>query len=148
MARRSSHPWERRTVLSTDWAETGSSLQMFNSTHTLVGLSLARTGLDRWAPGATWAALIASNLPDIDIVTQFAGTTTYLEYHRGITHTIIGTPVLSLALAGVMYVTTGGHRPPLQGSAESRGRAFRKYFFIALIAMSTHPVLDWMNTYG
>src|SRR5215475_13682193 len=75
---------------------------MFNSTHTLVGLAVARTGLDRWTPLATWTAVIASNLPDMDIVTQFAGTTTYLSHHRGFTHTIFGTPILAFALAGVM----------------------------------------------
>ena len=74
---------------------------MFNSTHTLVGLALARTGLDRWIPRAALTAVIAANLPDIDIVTQFAGTTTYLNYHRGLSHTIVGTPLLSFALACV-----------------------------------------------
>ena len=108
---------------------------MFNSTHTLVGLALARTGLDRWAPHATWAAVIAANLPDIDILAQFAGTTTYLDYHRGITHTIVETPLLCLAFADVMF-------------AVSRGKAFWKYFLIAIIAMSTHLLLDWTNTYG
>ncbi|WP_410964399.1 metal-dependent hydrolase, partial [Salmonella sp. SAL4447] len=71
-------------------------------THTLVGIALARTSLDRVAPFATWTAIIASNLPDIDIVAQFWGTDAYLDHHRGITHAIISLPVLSLALAGLM----------------------------------------------
>ena len=107
---------------------------MFNSTHTLVGLALARTGLDKWAPRATWAAIIASNLPDIDIVTQFAGTASYLDHHRGITHTVLGTPILSFALAAVMAV--------------GNWSTLWRYFFISLIAMATHPVLDFTNTYG
>jgi inner membrane protein len=107
---------------------------MFNSTHTLVGLAVARTGLDKWAPRATWAAIIASNLPDLDIVTQFAGTAAYLDHHRGITHTILGTPFLALALAAVMTV---GHWPRLW-----------RYFAVSLIAMATHPLLDFANTYG
>ena len=76
---------------------------MFNSTHTLVGFALARVGLDRWAPHAVWTAVIASNLPDIDIATEFHNTATYIAYHRGITHTVVGVPLLSLALAGVMH---------------------------------------------
>jgi inner membrane protein len=113
---------------------------MFNSTHTLVGFSLARSGLDRWAPYATWTAVVAANLPDIDILTQPGGTAAYLEYHRGITHAIVGVPVLSLILAGVMYGLTkawGDIRVP-----------FWKHYSIALIAMATHPVLDFTNTYG
>jgi inner membrane protein len=114
---------------------------MFNSTHTLVGLAVGRTGLDRWIPRAAWAAVVASNLPDIDIVTQFAGTTTYLDHHRGFTHTILGIPVLSLALAGLMCAVT-------RSVNTSRPAMFWKYLLIAFIAMSTHPLLDWANTYG
>src|SRR5215471_15823788 len=106
---------------------------MFNSTHTLVGLALAKTGLGQWERRATLAAVIASNLPDIDIVTQFAGTTTYLNYHRGITHTIVGTPLLSVLLASVTYAAVRGYR-------EWRGVTLWRYLLIAILAMSTHPL--------
>src|SRR5262249_45746533 len=89
----------------------------------------------------TWTAVIASNLPDIDIVTQFGGTTTYLDYHRGFTHTIVGTPILSLALAAVIYAAVYGFR-------SFKSAVFGRYFLIALISMSTHPLLDWANNYG
>ena len=106
---------------------------MFNSTHTFVGLTIARTGLDRWVPRAAITAVIAANLPDIDIVTGFAGTATYLRYHRGITHTFVGIPLLALIFTGAMY-------PFL--------RNFLKTYVVALIAMGTHPALDFANTYG
>jgi inner membrane protein len=106
---------------------------MFNSTHTFVGLAIARSGMDRWVPRAAVTAVVAANLPDIDIVTALSGTATYLKYHRGITHTIIGIPVLALVLAVVMYVFSG---------------SFWKTYLLALIAMATHPVLDFANTYG
>ncbi len=106
---------------------------MFNSTHTLVGLAIARTGLDRWAPCATATALIATNLPDIEIVTGLANTRTFVEYHRGITHSFIGIPVLSLALALGIYIFSG---------------SFWKTFITALLVMATHPALDYANTYG
>jgi inner membrane protein len=106
---------------------------MFNSTHTLVGLAIARTGLDRWVPYATATALIATNLPDIEIITGLASTPTYIEYHRGITHTFIGIPILSLALALGMYIFSEN---------------FWKTFLVALAVMATHPALDYANTYG
>src|SRR5215813_4450524 len=97
---------------------------MVNTTHTLVGILLARTGLDRWAPYATGTAVLAANLPDIDIVTRFAGNATWVSYHRGITHTIVGIPILSLLLAVAMTAISG-----TQPLVES----FRKHFAVALI---------------
>ncbi len=106
---------------------------MFNSTHTLAGLVVARTGFDRWVPHAAWTAVIAANLPDIDGFTTFWGNPTYIEYHRGITHTLIGVPVLALVLATIMHLLSGN---------------FRKHFLLALIVTATHPLLDFANTYG
>src|SRR3989442_9866194 len=106
---------------------------MFNSTHTLVGLAIARIGFDSWVPRAAITAVVAANFPDIDIVTAFSSTGTYLEYHRGITHTFLGVPLLALALTAVLSVFSG---------------SFWKTYLVALISMATHPLLDYTNTYG
>lgn len=106
---------------------------MFNSTHTLLGLAAARTGTDRWVACAATTAVIASNLPDIDILTGLNGTAAYLDYHRGITHSFIGVPILSLVLALAMWRFTGN---------------FRRTFVLAFLVMATHPLLDYSNTYG
>jgi inner membrane protein len=106
---------------------------MFNSTHTFVGLAVARSGVDKWAPHAAATAVIASNLPDIDIITMFSGTAAYIDLHRGITHTLMGVPVLALLLAAAMSLFTG---------------KFWRTYAVALIAMATHPLLDYANTYG
>jgi membrane-bound metal-dependent hydrolase YbcI (DUF457 family) len=106
---------------------------MFNSTHTFVGLAIARTGAGRWARYGTATAIIAANLPDIDIITSFWGTAAYLDHHRGITHSIAGIPFLALLLTCAMYFFSGN---------------FGKTYAIALIAMATHPALDFLNSYG
>ena len=106
---------------------------MFNSTHTLVGLSMARCGLERRAKYAVWTAVIAGSLPDIDLVSQFNGAASYITYHRGMTHTMPAIVVLSLFLAAAMHWLTGG---------------FRGHFVTALLVMTTHPALDFLNTYG
>jgi inner membrane protein len=106
---------------------------MFNSTHTLVGLAIARTAAGNGVRRAAVIAAIASNLPDIEIVTGFFGTPAYIEFHRGITHTLIGVPVLALLLAGAVHFFSGN---------------FRKTYVLALIVMATHPLLDYANTYG
>jgi inner membrane protein len=76
---------------------------MFNTTHTLVALALAKAGFDRWSRHASWTAVIASNLPDIDIAAGLYDMPAYIEYHRGITHSVVGIPLLSIVLAAVMY---------------------------------------------
>jgi inner membrane protein len=106
---------------------------MFNSTHTLVGLGMARCGLERWAPRAVWTAVIAASLPDIDLIAQFNGAASYITYHRGITHSVPGIVVLSLLLGWAMHGISPG---------------FRGHFAVALLVMATHPALDFLNTYG
>lgn len=106
---------------------------MFNSTHTLVGLAMARTGLDDWVPFAAVTAVIAANLPDIEVLSGLTGTAAYLDNHRGITHTFIGVPVLAFIFAAAMYYFSGN---------------FWKTFAISFAAMCTHPALDYLNTYG
>ena len=126
-----------RNCLHREWAQytiTAHAVQssMFNSTHTLVGIAVARTAPARWVPYAAASAVIAANLPDIDFL-ALGNMPSYLEHHRGLTHTFIGVPLLSVALAASMYFFTGN---------------FWRTHTIALIAMATHPLLDYANTYG
>src|SRR5437667_1621891 len=81
---------------------TGQS-SMFNSTHTFVGLEIARTGLDDWVPRAAITAVIASNFPDIDIITDLSCSAAYLEYNRGITPTFQEVQLVVLAFTAVIY---------------------------------------------
>ena len=106
---------------------------MFNSTHTFVGLAIARTGAGKWAPRAAVTAVIASNFPDIDSIAGLWGTGAYLDHHRGITHSLIGVPVFALLLSAVMYFFSGKFWPT---------------YAVALISMGTHPALDYLNSYG
>src|SRR2546425_11547494 len=85
---------------------------MDNLTHTLTGVALSQAGLNRKTRFATLALVIGSNLPDVDIVTRLAGSATYLKYHRGITHSVLGVIVLSALLAGAIYYLGGAARPP------------------------------------
>ncbi|HXU09913.1 MAG TPA: metal-dependent hydrolase, partial [Blastocatellia bacterium] len=64
---------------------------MDNLTHTLLGLSIAKAGLERATPLATTTLVISSNLPDVDVLGRLrGGTLGYLEYHRGFTHGFVG----------------------------------------------------------
>ena len=113
---------------------------MFNSTHSLLVIAIAKSGLDRWTPHATSVAIITSNFPDIDSFTLFANSAVYLEHHRGITHSVFAIPFMATFLAGVIYRLSFHSR---KGWANFRG-----LFGICLIVMMTHPLLDYLNPYG
>src|ERR687896_580191 len=76
---------------------------MENLAHTLLGLSMAKSGLERATPLAAATPVISSNLPDIDVIVQLSGgTVSYLEHHRGFTHSFLGLAVLSVALTALL----------------------------------------------
>lgn len=109
---------------------------MDNLTHTLVGAALAEAGLKRVTPLATPTLLIAANIPDIDIVSGAFGPAAYLEWHRGITHSIAGFPIIAFLLAGVVHLLARRRAP------------FWRLLGLSLIATATHPLLDFTNSYG
>ena len=77
---------------------------MDNLTHTLFALTVARTPLSRAGRGTAAALVLASNAPDIDIVTLARGTTSYLKWHRGPTHGPLGIIGLGLVSAALVWV--------------------------------------------
>ena len=117
---------------------------MDNITHTLTGIAISQAGFNRKTRFATLALVIGSNLPDIDSLSGFWGGVTYLEHHRGITHSIIGVAALGIALAAGTYFlgervrpkTTG---PPLDG---------RWLLLACCVATGIHLLLDSTNSYG
>jgi len=117
-----------------------------NLTHSLVGLTAAKAGLERLSPGATALCLLAANAPDADIVVlAFGDRWDFLQHHRGITHAIVGVTALAILLPLSFYFVDRlwsrfRNRPPtvrLQG-----------LMLASLIVSATHPLLDWTNNYG
>src|SRR6266699_7080682 len=119
---------------------------MDNLTHTLTGVALSQAGLNRKTRFATLALVIGSNLPDVDIVTRLAGSATYLKYHRGITHSVLGVIVLSALLAGTIYYLGRAARPPKKRATPPLDG--RWVLAICLIALASHVLMDLTNTYG
>jgi membrane-bound metal-dependent hydrolase YbcI (DUF457 family) len=73
-----------------------------NITHSLFAVTLANAGLRRAGRGTTAALVIASNIPDIEVLTAFTGgRVAYLAAHRGPTH---GPLALALAVAAAAVV--------------------------------------------
>jgi inner membrane protein len=105
-------------------------------THTATGLFLCRAGLRRWTPLAAPILMLASNSPDIDIVTLGGGSLNYLHFHRHLTHSLIALPVM--AILPVILVRLIARKPVKWLGA----------FAAAAIAVLIHLLLDLTNIYG
>ncbi len=115
---------------------------MDNVTHTLIGLSLAKAGLGNNTPLAVPALFIGANLPDVEIVWQL-GRSSFLESHRGLSHTPLGIVGLSFLLAAALWLYHRFKQP-----ASGRTPALIPLWGLSVAGMMTHPFLDFLNDYG
>src|SRR5215213_2628655 len=119
---------------------------MDNLTHSLVGLTAAKAGLEKLSPGATTLCVIAANAPDSDIVVlAFGDRWTFLHHHRGITHAIVGVIALAVILPLIFY---GVDRLWSRYKDQPPQTKLKGLMLASFIASATHPFLDWTNTYG
>ncbi|HEY6292727.1 MAG TPA: metal-dependent hydrolase [Terriglobia bacterium] len=117
---------------------------MDNLTHTLTGIALSQAGLNRKTRFATLALILGSNAPDVDIVARFGGSTAYLEYHRGITHSLVGLTGLAFVLTALIYFPGRRLKPkPFAPSLDGRW-----LLVLCSIALLCHLLLDFTNAYG
>ena len=116
---------------------------MDNLTHTLVGLTLARTPLERAGRGTTAALVLGSNAPDIDIVAAIGGAASYLEWHRGLTHGPLGVVGLGMASAGVIELCLRFFSKTDHPSA-----SFTMLSMVAMIGVMFHVLMDLPTSYG
>ncbi len=117
---------------------------MDNLTHTLTGIALSHAGLNRKTRFATLVTVLGANLPDIDQVTRLAGSATYLKYHRGLTHSLLGVAVLAALLGGAVY-HFGRTAAPKKAAPPIDGRWL---LAACLISTASHLLLDFSNAYG
>ncbi|MBV9269306.1 MAG: metal-dependent hydrolase [Acidobacteriaceae bacterium] len=109
---------------------------MDNLTHSLTALAMARAGLNRFSPSGTLILLLSANAPDIDIVALSGGPLSYLENHRGYTHSLAALPLMALLSMLVAALVTWRILP--------WGRAF----LLAVLGVASHLLLDSTNGYG
>jgi inner membrane protein len=114
-----------------------------NLTHTLTAVAISHTGLNRKTRLATLTVILAANAPDIDLVARLGGSVTYLKYHRGITHSILGVIVLALVLAWIMNAL-GRRAQPKPGLPVNS----RWLLLAAALGTCSHLLMDFTNSYG
>ena len=119
---------------------------MDNLAHTLVGAALGQAGLKRKTGLGMATLMIAANLPDLDVIGLAFGEN--LAWRRGWTHGPLALVILPLLLAWIMvaydrWQARRGKRP--EGRLPVR---FKWVLALAYIGALTHPLLDFLNTYG
>jgi inner membrane protein len=119
---------------------------MENLTHTLFGLAVAKSGLERATPLATATLVISSNLPDIDLLMGLDDTASSLKYHRGITHSFVGLAVLAAALTVALVFVDRRFR--LRRDPFRRPLKPLRIFWIAYLGGLGHLFMDFTTSYG
>ncbi len=112
---------------------------MDNLTHSLVAASLGRAGLSDKVPGGVASLIIAANLADLDVVSGFWGNLYYLAYHRGLSHSVVGTLILAAVLTGILW---------LVGRARGHPASLGQISLAVFVTAVSHPLLDLTNSYG
>lgn len=111
---------------------------MDNLCHTLTGAALGEAGLRHRTRYGNATLMIASNLPDIDVLIFFTDSAGF-AFRRGWTHGILAQAVLPIALAGLMW-----------GIGRARRSDVRFGWLLALsyVGVLSHVFLDYLNNYG
>lgn len=120
---------------------------MDNLAHTLAGAALGQAGLKNKTGLGMATLMIAANLPDIDGVTMFLERGS-LYFRRGWTHGPIAVVILPVILAYAMFAfdrwqAHRGKRPASRAPVH-----FRSLLGLAYIGILSHPLMDFLNTYG
>jgi inner membrane protein len=116
---------------------------MDNLCHTLIGAALGEAGLKHRTRFGNATLMIASNLPDIDVLV-FATGTPSVAFRRGWTHGILADALLPPLLTAVMlFVASRRTTSSTQSSVKPMQLLLLSYIGVVL-----HVLMDLLNTYG
>jgi inner membrane protein len=95
----------------------------------------------------TATLLIGANLPDLDALAYLDGPAADLQFRRGWTHGLLAMALLPFLLTGFILLADRLLRRMRRASLPSAVRP-REVLLLGLISIVSHPLLDWLNTYG
>jgi len=125
------------------WSRASTECAMDNVCHTLVGAAFGEAGLKQRTRFGQPILMIASNLPDLDVLV-FATDVPSVAFRRGWTHGTIAQVLLPVLLAIAFYVIDR-IRPGRAGTEPVRVRSL---LLLSYLGVLSHVALDWLNTYG
>ncbi|MEO1084814.1 MAG: metal-dependent hydrolase [Acidobacteriota bacterium] len=115
-------------------------------THTFLGGALAESGLKRRSALATATLMLGANLPDVDVLSYVWGSDAALGFRRGWTHGVLAMVVWPFVLTLLMLAVDRWLRR--RRSDPGPPADPRQLLLLYAVAIWSHPLLDWLNTYG
>lgn len=121
---------------------------MDNLAHTLVGAVIGRAVAGDKVRAAGWIGAIAANAPDWSEIVigdlPARGSGAYYALHRGITHSLLGAAVETVAIALVVWgifalADRRWPRPPINPIVLT---------LVVCLAVGSHLYMDWQGSYG
>jgi inner membrane protein len=119
---------------------------MDNLCHTLIGAALGEAGLKRRSRFGSATLMIASNLPDVDVLVFTTGVPS-VAFRRGWTHGILADVLLPPLLTGVLLFVASRRRMHGDASSDVPVRPVQ-LLLLSYIGVLLHVLMDVMNTYG
>jgi inner membrane protein len=116
---------------------------MDNLCHTLVGAACGEAGLKRRTRFGNATLMIASNIPDLDVLV-FVTSTSAVAFRRGWTHGVLAQALLPAALTAVMLLMARA-RPGGDGRPAVSARWL---LLLSYLGVFSHVFLDLLNSYG
>jgi inner membrane protein len=109
-------------------------------THAVVSIAASRAGLNKLTRLATPMLIVAGVAADLDWLTALASPKAFLEGHRTITHSLLGT--VAIAIVTALCFTIAGRKHP------SAPIKFPSALAVCSISAILHVILDLTNSYG
>jgi inner membrane protein len=116
---------------------------MDNICHTLVGAAFGEAGLKRQTRFGNATLMIASNLPDVDVLV-FVSNLPAVAFRRGWTHGILAQALLPIALTAAVL----GVNRLFPGGADEQPVRTRGLLLLSYVGVLSHVALDLLNNYG
>lgn len=119
-----------------------------NLAHAVVGAALGRAVAGRKVPAAGWIGAVAANAPDWTELflgfRPFRGALAYYTFHRGITHSLLGAAVETVAITAVLWAlfTVLHRRRAIQPVS------LAPLVILVAVAVCSHVYMDWQGSYG
>jgi inner membrane protein len=109
-------------------------------THALSGAVLSRVGLNKATPLALPMLIASSLAADFDWFTSLGGAEAFLRGNRTATHSLAGTAVIAIVIAGIFTLLPRKHpAPPVR---------FLDALFVCVTGAGVHLLMDLTNSYG
>ena len=117
---------------------------MDNLCHSLAGAALGEAGLRRTTRFGTATLVVASNLPDVDVL-AFLTDVPSVALRRGWTHGVVAQLVLPVLLTAALVALDRAWRPAAPGGRRASAGALLGLSYVGVLL---HVAMDWLNTYG